>query len=163
MNVNFTSLLSPFTALFTVLLYSTHCSTLLFSVTSPLQFCRSQNKTDLECYYEPLSKCTIHDALAGADGKQMEIDSITHVGDIIRGEEDTYMQNYISKKHNLFCCHHEIMIISCFSLLIVASCYRFFYYAAISWKLFWLFEPLCASVLSQVLTRLSTRTHLSFT
>ena len=55
----------------------------------------------------------------------------------------------------MLCCHHEIMIISCFSLLIVASCYRFFYYAAISWKVFWLFEPLCASVISQVLTRLS--------
>ena len=65
--------------------------------------CTSQNKTDLECYYEPLSKCTIHDALADVDGEQLEIDDITNVGDIKRGEEDKYKQKYKSKKYDLFC------------------------------------------------------------
>ena len=78
---------------------------LLHLVTSSIQLCTSQKKSDLDCYYEPLSKCTIQDALAGADGKQVSIDDITHVGDIPRGEEDKYMQKYISKKYNLFSYH----------------------------------------------------------
>ena len=126
-------LFSPnlFISLFTLIhsVYSTslplccslHCATLLYSTLltarlcsflshRSLQLCKSQKKSDFDCYFEPMSKCTIFDALAGADGKQLSIDDITHVGDITRGEEDKYMQKYTGKKYDLFCCHHEIMI-----------------------------------------------------
>ena len=143
------------TLLYSNLLYSPLLYSLLYSlhpVPSLIQLCTSQNKTDLECYYEPLGKCTFQDALASEDGKQVHIDSIPHVGNIPHGEEDNFSQKYISKRHNLLCCHHENMITSCFSLLIVASCHRFFYYAAISLLFHWLLEPLCTFDLSQVLT-----------
>lgn len=34
-----------------------------------LQHCKSQNKTNLECYYMPWSKCTLKDALTSAAGE----------------------------------------------------------------------------------------------
>ena len=125
MNINSTSLPLYCPLHCASVLHSTHCSTLLFSVTLPLQFCKNQNKTDLECYYEPLSRCTIQDALAGDDGKQVHIDSIPHVGDIVRGEEYKIMLNYLRKKHNLFCCHNENMFTSYFFPFTVAFPFRF--------------------------------------
>jgi hypothetical protein len=32
------------------------------------QHCLAQNKSDLDCYYEPLSKCTLEHALATPNG-----------------------------------------------------------------------------------------------
>lgn len=34
-----------------------------------LQHCKSQNKTNLECYYLPLSNCTLQDALKSTSGE----------------------------------------------------------------------------------------------
>ena len=148
------------TLFYSTLLYSTLLTALLItSYPSFFQLCTSQNKSDLECYYEPLSKCTIQDALSDVDGGKLELLDITHVGDIPRGEEDKYKKKFKSKMHDLFCCHHENIITSYFFLFTVTFCVRFtllfFYSAAISLLFYCLFEPLCTSVLLQVPTRLS--------
>ena len=77
------------------------------SISSPLilfttflnQFCLGQKKSDLECYYEPLSKCTIRDALSSRYGFKSKIDSIKHVGDILPGDEDRTIEKYKGKKY----------------------------------------------------------------
>ena len=39
------------------------------------QFCRDQNKTDMECYFKPFSRCTLQDALASYTWEETVIET----------------------------------------------------------------------------------------
>jgi hypothetical protein len=67
---------------------------LTIPTTSFNQLCRSQKKADLECYYEPLSKCTIHDAKRSNAGDVIDMKKIVHVGDILIGDEERIRKKY---------------------------------------------------------------------
>ena len=75
----------------------------LFSIT-PFTFiffdqhCKSQNKVDLECYYEPISKCTIHDALKNDQGGQQEFKHIWALGHIFPEDMEKIKKEHESKK-----------------------------------------------------------------
>ena len=72
------------------------------------QLCKSQNKVNLECYYEPISKCTIQDALKNASGDAVELKDVYHVGDIVAGEEEKMKKDYESKERRFFICISSI-------------------------------------------------------
>jgi hypothetical protein len=81
----------------------------LFSIT-PFSFiffdqhCKSQNKVDLECYYEPISKCTIHDALKNEHGDQRPLKDIYFVGFIEAEDMEKLRKDHESKKCFFFMC-----------------------------------------------------------
>ena len=83
------------------LLHFTLFSTSPIPTTSFNQLCRSQKKADLECYYEPLSKCTIHDAMRSNAGDVVEMKKIVHVGDILIGDEERIRKKYEGELHDL--------------------------------------------------------------
>ena len=66
-----------------------------FSISSP-QHCRAQNKTDIECYYEPLSKCKIEDALATEDGSTplSDVRKILNIARHKNSELDKILKSY---------------------------------------------------------------------
>ena len=66
-----------------------------FSICSP-QHCRAQNKTDIECYYEPLSKCKIKDALATANGSTplSGVPKVLNLGRHTDSELDIILKSY---------------------------------------------------------------------
>ena len=67
------------------------------------QLCKSQNKVDLECYYEPISKCTIQDALKNASGDAVELKDVYHVGYIAPGDEENIRKSF-SGKYGIYLC-----------------------------------------------------------
>lgn len=62
-----------------------------------LQHCRSQNKTDLECYYLPLSKCTIKDALRSASGEVQTLQMPLTINDDPSTRVNTTYEDHIIK------------------------------------------------------------------
>lgn len=76
------------------------------------QHCKSQNKVDLECYYEPISKCTIHDALKNDSGDLLEFKNIYNLGHIYPEDMEKIKKDLESKKCFSSCSYHQQIVIN---------------------------------------------------
>ena len=127
-----------------LLLYPLH-PILFFFVTLLNQLCQSQKKADLECYYEPLSRCSIKDALLGSDNEEMlSLEDITHVGDVLRGDEAKMKEKYKSKKYNIFYDFYKIVIRK---LIFFHFIFRFSYFCFVPLCLFYFLFNVCLLLL----------------
>ena len=73
-----------------IMYHNRSCNVISYKILSyPVtQHCKSQNVTDMECYYEPLTKCTIADALRLPTGESVSIQSLPFIGWMDRAEEN---------------------------------------------------------------------------
>jgi hypothetical protein len=94
------------------------------------QHCKSQNKVDLECYYEPISKCTIHDALKNDQGNQQELKDIQFVGYIVPEDMEKLKKDHESKNCFFFICI-SLTYSYPFKIICVEICSLLFFFSRI--------------------------------